>query len=87
MKTKNTWNFDDIVFEHRNKNYGAYQLRKTYGKRTFLSISIASLCMIGFLLALIPEPAAIEIQAPKIVPTELVNANVQKIKVEPKKHR
>lgn len=85
MKTQNTWNFDDIVFEHRNKNYGAYQLRKTYGKRTLASISIATLCLVGFLFALIPEPVAIEKEAPKIVPTELMNANIQKIKVEPKK--
>jgi len=73
------------LFEHRNKIYGAYQLRKTYGKRTLISIVSASLMMFGFLFALIPEPSAKIKEAPKIVPTEMIKANVQNIKVEPKK--
>ncbi len=38
--------FLDILFEGRNKEYGAYQLRKTYNKR----ITIALLSMIGICL-------------------------------------
>jgi protein TonB len=36
--------FDDIVFENRNKDYGAYELRRKYSKRG----SIAFLISLGF---------------------------------------
>ena len=40
----------DIVFEGRNKEYGAYDLRKTYNKRlTFALIGMAVLCALLFL--------------------------------------
>lgn len=40
----------DIVFEGRNKEYGAYELRKTYNKRlTFALIGMAVLCALLFL--------------------------------------
>ena len=40
MKRKNEKvpEFDDIIFENRNKNYGAYNLRKQYKSATSLSI-------------------------------------------------
>jgi protein TonB len=45
----------DLVFEHRNKEYGAYELRKTYNKRIILALvitaSIALLALLGSLLA------------------------------------
>ncbi|HXB45567.1 MAG TPA: hypothetical protein VNV85_15985, partial [Puia sp.] len=45
----------DIIFEGRNKEYGAYDLRKTYNKRlTIAIISMVSLLMllfVGYLLA------------------------------------
>lgn len=34
-------NFDDIVFAHRNKEYGAYELRKKYRKNVIKSLSFA----------------------------------------------
>ncbi|MFN8258619.1 MAG: energy transducer TonB [Bacteroidales bacterium] len=40
MKTK-TESFDDIVFENRNKNYGAYELRRKYSKRGTIALLIA----------------------------------------------
>src|SRR5687768_2859011 len=45
----------DIIFEGRNKDYGAYELRKTYNKR--LTIAIVSMTLlivllfVGYLLA------------------------------------
>ena len=40
----------DIIFEGRNKEYGAYELRKTYNKRLMIAlISTASLCILLFL--------------------------------------
>ncbi|WP_207512027.1 energy transducer TonB [Longitalea luteola] len=45
----------DIIFEGRNKDYGAYQLRRTYSKRLWTSIavmlSVILLCCIGFVFA------------------------------------
>ncbi|HNR42882.1 MAG TPA: energy transducer TonB, partial [Bacteroidales bacterium] len=33
--------FDDIVFENRNKEYGAYRLRKKYKRNVIISMLIA----------------------------------------------
>jgi len=45
----------DILFEDRNKEYGAYHLRKTYNKRIrnalIITASIAVLALLGSLLA------------------------------------
>ena len=45
----------DLVFEDRNKDYGAYELRKTYNKRILkaliITASIALLALLGSLLA------------------------------------
>src|SRR6185295_5214310 len=45
----------DLIFEDRNKEYGAYDLRKTYNKRILkaliITASIALLALLGSLLA------------------------------------
>jgi len=45
----------DLVFENRNKEYGAYNLRRTYNKRIILALvitaSLALLALLGSLLA------------------------------------
>ncbi|MGK2862292.1 MAG: energy transducer TonB [Chitinophagaceae bacterium] len=45
----------DLVFEGRNKDYGAYDLRRTYNKRIIMALvitgSIALVAMLGSLLA------------------------------------
>ena len=45
----------DLVFEHRNKDYGAYELRKTYNKRIIMALvitaSLALLALLGSVLA------------------------------------
>lgn len=39
----------DIIFEGRNKDYGAYELRKTYNKRLVTSLAIvAAICILVF---------------------------------------
>lgn len=47
--------FLDIIFDGRNKDYGAYQLRKTYNKRINYSIlgmfALCALCLVGSLVA------------------------------------
>ncbi|OQP51099.1 energy transducer TonB [Niastella yeongjuensis] len=45
----------DILFDGRNKDYGAYDLRRTYGKRLTVSITVmlsaTCMCFIGFAFA------------------------------------
>jgi len=43
----NVESFDDIVFEHRNQGYGAYELRKKYPKRGTIALVI-SLVILSF---------------------------------------
>jgi len=44
--------FDDLIFEHRNKDYGAYQLRKKYNSALITGIILA--IFIVFSLVIIP---------------------------------
>lgn len=46
MKTK-VESFEDIVFENRNKEYGAYELRKRYSKRGSIAL-IMAFCIMFF---------------------------------------
>lgn len=40
----------DIIFEGRNKEYGAYELRKTYNRRIGIAVSVmAAVCLLLFL--------------------------------------
>ena len=45
----------DIIFEGRNKAYGAYDLRKTYNKRLLIAMmvmgSLVLLLLIGYLIS------------------------------------
>lgn len=40
---RNILNFDELLFEKRNKEYGAYQLRKRYNSVVFASIILATI--------------------------------------------
>ena len=57
MKRKNEKvpGFDEIIFENRNKEYGAYDLRKSYNRTTSISIlsgvAIVAIIMTAFSLA------------------------------------
>lgn len=46
MKNKNE-NLDDVVFEERNKNYGAYFLRRSYNKNVTRALFLATLMFLG----------------------------------------
>src|SRR5688500_5656822 len=37
----------DIIFEGRNKSYGAYELRKTYNRRLITSLIITAACCLS----------------------------------------
>jgi len=45
MKNRNNEipDFDDIVFENRNREYGAYKLRKNYNRNVMISLTVAML--------------------------------------------
>ncbi len=51
----------DLVFEGRNKEYGAYNLRRTYNKRMILALvitaSLALLALVGSILASTLKPS------------------------------
>jgi protein TonB len=87
MKTNRTLfkTLDEVVFETRNKMYGAYTLRKNYGRRTLLSTAIG-ICMVsGFLFALTLSNKAIEKKAPEVQLTQLATVRLDEIKIQPKK--
>ncbi|MES2730743.1 MAG: TonB family protein [Bacteroidota bacterium] len=66
-------NMDDIVFEKRNKSYGAYELRKTYDKHVNTSIAIA----IALFLLFVSLPAIVK----------MLSAEEKVVKAAPKKVR
>jgi periplasmic protein TonB len=44
----------DIIFEGRNKEYGAYELRKTYNRRIYTAIGImVAICLLAFLSSIL----------------------------------
>jgi len=51
-KNKKEPGFDDIIFENRNKTYGAYDLRKRYNSATTLSILAGVAIFAIFMIAL-----------------------------------
>jgi periplasmic protein TonB len=85
MKTTNSSNaafvepqsWDDIVFENRNQTYGAYVLRKVYGKNVFLgmiiTLAVLALMVYGPAIAAMLKSEEVVEKAPpkKLVYTEL----------------
>jgi periplasmic protein TonB len=86
MKRKNEEvpEFDDIIFKDRNKEYGAYNLRKNYKSTVGLSILIG----IGFAVVLVVLPALTAPTGEALPPSEITFAapdpDLEKsLKVEP----
>ena len=51
--------FLDILFEGKNKDYGAYELRKTYNKRIVISVtSMAMVCLSLFLTQILANDSS-----------------------------
>lgn len=78
---------DEVVFETRNKMYGAYTLRKNYGRRTLLSTALGICLVSGFLFALTLTNKAIEKKAPQVQMTQLATVRLDEIKIQPKKEQ
>ena len=76
--------FDDIVFEHRNQEYGAYELRKKYPKRGSVALSISLLILaiaVGIpLIASIMQQRNLKRYLEKTTSAEM--ANIKEIKAD-----
>ncbi len=72
----------DVIFDGRNKEYGAYDLRKTYNRR----ISIALFVTLGVaLLALVGSILANQSSGEEVVKEKKVEMTMQEIKPEEEK--
>ena len=73
----------DIIFEGRNKDYGAYQLRKTYNKRLAISLAIMAGIILFVFLAYLASSAIGGDEGPKKVIVQ--DVQLQEVKQEEKK--
>jgi len=73
----------DIIFEGRNKEYGAYELRKTYNKRLVTSLLIvAAICLLLFIGYFVSTLLNNDKDAKNVVVTDV---QLEEIKQEEKK--
>ncbi len=73
----------DIIFEGRNKDYGAYQLRKTYNKRLGISLAIMAGIILFIFLAYVASSAIGNDDGAKKVIVQ--DVQLQEVKQEEKK--
>jgi periplasmic protein TonB len=78
--------FLDILFEHRNKNYGAYILRKTYKQRLVkaLCTTIVGTILLFFVLSSFTSKNEINVNPFIKDPIEVLKPNEEKPKDKPK---
>jgi periplasmic protein TonB len=70
----------DIIFEGRNKEYGAYDLRKTYQRRLMIAVGATiAICLIIFLVTILSSFVAPKKQT-QILVQDVQLANVQEEK-------
>lgn len=69
----------DIIFMGRNKEYGAYELRKTYNKR----ITIALAVMVGVVVLVLAARAISDKFTPEVNPQDMVVADAQLQQLQP----
>ncbi len=82
METNKILNADilDIIFDGKNKTYGAYELRKSYSKRLGKAVVITA---VFALLLFFSSVFANFIGKNKIATIEVIDAEMAKLKVEP----
>lgn len=74
----------DIIFEGRNKEYGAYELRKSYNKRLLLSIAfMALLCIVVFLASILGGKGSSDQSDKAIVIQEVQLEEIKEDRPEP----
>lgn len=73
----------DIIFEGRNKDYGAYELRKTYNKRLITSLlMVGALCLLMFIGYLVSSLLETKEDVNKVV---VQDVQLEEIKQEEKR--
>jgi protein TonB len=86
MNTK-VESFDDIVFENRNKEYGAYELRKKYPKRATVAMAVSLVILMiavgGPLIANIMKQRSYRKHLEKTTLAIMENIKVDKDEVAP----
>jgi protein TonB len=71
--------FNEVIFEHRNKAYGAYQMRRRYGRQMVSAALIASGLFIGLFVYAHTASAYETPQMPKPkIPTRIIQVTVIK---------
>jgi periplasmic protein TonB len=79
--------FLDILFEGRNKEYGAYQLRRTYSKRLIISLAVTAsillLLFLGSVLANVLKKGEADLQVAQEVTLEEVKQPEKKPDIPP----
>jgi len=74
----------DIIFDGRNKEYGAYDLRKTYNKRLRNALlATIGICVLMFVLSIIANSAGKEKQQVMVQDMSLENMKNEEKKPEP----
>lgn len=73
----------DIIFEGRNKDYGAYELRKTYNKRMITSLAIVAAILLLLFLGYFVSKLMEEKEDTKTV--QVQDVQLEEIKQEEKK--
>ncbi len=74
----------DIIFDGRNKEYGAYDLRKTYNKRLRNALlATIGICLLMLVLSIIANSAGKEKQQVMVQDMSLENMKNEEKKPEP----
>jgi len=86
MKNENeeAQNMDDLVFENRNKEYGAYALRKGYSDNINKSLGLVLVSFAGVMVITLFFPGDPTIKVPKLN-THIIEFDFSTPKVEPQK--
>ena len=80
LVSANYGHFDDLVFEKRNKSYGAYPIRQSYTFNIFMGL-IIGLFIIGCAI-IIPYANAYFQSKRKVVIQKNVEVTVQEVKLD-----
>ncbi|RQO31376.1 hypothetical protein DBR32_05275 [Taibaiella sp. KBW10] len=83
MNTQNQNGYLDLLFENRNKKYGAYELRKNYNQRMLKAAAIASLMIFtAVFLSTIKSNNKIAIASTQPKITDTTTYVLKKVKIE-----
>lgn len=74
----------DILFEGKNKEYGAYELRKTYNRRiTIALVSMIVICLLVFLSQIMAKDSGDDKNKIIVQDVQLEDIKKEEKKVEP----